>query len=177
MEGLRLVSPDSKYQNQYLDFIRECTDDIQTVGMYHYMPLSNEASFENDINILINKGKGIGLPEGWVPTSTYWLMDENFSHILGALNIRHSLTDYLRFRGGHIAYYIHRHERKKGYASKMLSLGLEICREMGIERVLITCAKSNIGSARTIINNGGILHSEDFDDNEQFQRYCIERNI
>ena len=165
---------DVKYQNQYLDFIKECAEDIQRAGMYHYIPLSDESSFLKDINVLIKKAQGIGLPAGWVSTSTYWLMNEDYSRMLGAVNIRHGLTDYLRFRGGHIAYFIHPLERKKGYATQMLSLGLDKCRELGIEQVLITCSKSNIASARTITNNGGVLHSEDFDGEEQFQRYWID---
>jgi D-tyrosyl-tRNA(Tyr) deacylase len=48
------------------------------------------------------------------------------------------------------------------------------CRDMGIERVLITCAKDNIASSKTIMSNGGVLHSEDIQDGEQFQRYWIE---
>ena len=174
MEELRLVIPDSKYVKQYIDFISECAEDIYKCGMYHYMPLSNESSFLDDINGLIDKSKGIGLPVGWVPASTYWLIDEDENRILGAINIRHDLTDYLRFRGGHIAYYVHQNERRKGYSTKMLGLGLEVCRDMNIERVLITCAKDNVGSSKTIVNNGGILHSEDVDGEEQFQRYWIE---
>jgi predicted acetyltransferase len=174
MEELRLVTPDSKYLKQYIDFISECAEDIYKCGMYHYMPLSNESSFLDDINGLIDKSKGIGLPVGWVPASTYWLTTEDENRILGAINIRHDLTDYLRFRGGHIAYYVHHNERRKGYSTKMLGLGLEVCRDMNIERVLITCAKENVGSSKTIVNNGGILHSEDVDGEEQFQRYWIE---
>jgi predicted acetyltransferase len=175
MKGLRLVTPDRKYKEEYLSFIRECAEDIKANEMCHYIPLSDESSFLDDINSLINTEKGIGLPSGWVSASTYWLMNED-NKLLGVINIRHDLTDSLRFRGGHIAYYVHQLERRKGYATKMLSLGLEKCRDMGIEQVLITCAKKNIGSAKTIINNGGVLHSEDIEGGEEFQRYWIELN-
>lgn len=56
----------------------------------------------------------------------------------------------------------------------MLSLALDKGRELGIERVMITCAKDNIGSMKTILNNGGIFHSEGIEDGEVFQRYWIE---
>lgn len=174
MEKLLLVSPDMKYQTEYIYFIRACREDIQKCGMEHYIPLSNELTFSDDINRLNETCMGIGLPAGWVPASTYWLIAEYDRRIIGAINIRHSLTDYLRFRGGHIAYYIHKDERRNGYASKMLELGLEKCKSMKIDRVLITCAKENVGSSKTIINNGGVLHSEDMDGEEVFQRYWIE---
>jgi predicted acetyltransferase len=174
MKGLSLVAPESKYEKEYIRFVGECADDIKKCEMDHFIPLSTSGSFKADINHLQDSSKGIGLPDGWVPASTYWLMTENYDQILGAINIRHKLTDNLLFRGGHIAYYVHQSERQKGYAKRMLSLGLEKCRDMGIERVLITCAKDNIASAKTIMNNGGVLHSEDIQDGEQFQRYWIE---
>lgn len=176
MKEVRLISPDIKYVREYISFVDECAEDIETCGMSHYIPLSDASSFHDDVNNLLNKGKGIDLPNGWVPASTYWLIAQDNDQILGAINIRHTLTDYLRFRGGHIAYYVHQFERRKGYASQMLGLGLEKCRAMGIDRVLITCAKKNVGSAKTIINNGGVLHSEDIENGEEFQRYWIELN-
>ena len=55
----------------------------------------------------------------------------------------------------------------------MLALALKECEKIGLKKVLITCSKSNIGSAKTIINNGGVLDSEDTDNGEVFQRYWI----
>ena len=99
------------------------------------------------------------MPNGWIPASIFWLINQN--KIIGVLSIRHELTKYLEFRGGHISYYIRPSERKKGYATKMLSLGLKECEKLVLTSVLITCAKSNIGSMKTILNNGGKFDSED----------------
>ena len=56
----------------------------------------------------------------------------------------------------------------------MIRLALIECRKLGIDKVLITCDKDNIGSARSIINNGGILESEFINsDGEIVQRYWI----
>lgn len=60
------------------------------------------------------------------------------------------------------------------YATQMLRLALEIVKSMGIERVLVTCDKDNMGSAKTIIKNGGILESEDIYDGVLIQRYWID---
>ena len=92
----------------------------------------------------------------FVPAHAYFLATEN-KRILGAINIRHSLNDYLFNFGGHIGYGIRPSERGQGYASLMLSLSLPIAKELGLSRVLITCDKSNLASAKTIIKNGGIL--------------------
>ena len=65
-------------------------------------------------------------------------------------------------------------ERRKGIATKMIALALEECRKLGIEKVLMVCDKDNIGSAKSIINNGGILENEVEVDGVIEQRYWIE---
>jgi len=56
----------------------------------------------------------------------------------------------------------------------MLSLALKQCEIIGLPKVLITCAKSNTGSVKTILKNGGVPDSEDTDDGEVFQRHWID---
>jgi len=46
----------------------------------------------------------------------------------------------------------------------MLGLVLQVCREYGEEKVLLTCDKANEASRRTITKNGGILENEITDD-------------
>jgi predicted acetyltransferase len=173
MGELKIVSPSEKYQSQYIHFIDECKADIQKCAMSYYMPFSDNNSFSEDLQHLINNGKGLNLPEGWVAASTYWLMDDKYIHILGTITIRHALVGYLFFRGGHISYYINLYKRRNGYATKMLSLALKECTKYNLDKVMITCAKDNIGSSKTIENNGGILHSEDNENGEKFKRYWI----
>lgn len=66
------------------------------------------------------------------------------------------------------------HMRRKGYATKMIGLALEECRKLGITRVLLVCDKDNIGSAKSIVNNGGILENEVTQDGTVEQRYWID---
>ena len=47
------------------------------------------------------------------------------------------------------------------------------CKKLGIDRVLMDCNKTNIGSAKSIIANGGVLENEIYQNNELIQRYCI----
>jgi len=57
----------------------------------------------------------------------------------------------------------------------MVHLALEACREQCVLRVPITCFKSNIGSARTIMNNLGVLEFQEIDNaGEVFQRFWID---
>lgn len=56
----------------------------------------------------------------------------------------------------------------------MLSMALSIAKGLGIDRVLVTCDKNNVGSAKTMIKNVGVLENEVTGDGEITQRYWIE---
>jgi len=116
------------------------------------------------------------VPKGFVPDTWYFLMDGGGDKILGRLAIRHRLNDHLLNNpGGHIGYAVAPSERRKGYGTEQLRLGLEKCREMGIGPVLVTCHKDNIASAKVIQKNGGVLEDERVSgEGKVFQRYWIE---
>jgi predicted acetyltransferase len=111
--------------------------------------------FENSVKRAKEQVLGIGLPEGWVPASTYWLLYDDV--MVGMCHLRHELNDFLENYGGHIGFAVRPSQRNKGYAMEMLALALENARKLGIERVLVTCDDDNIASARVIENNGGEL--------------------
>ena len=113
--------------------------------------------------------------DGRVPDSTYFCLDQDRNIFVGAVNIRHYLNESLLFSGGHIGDGIRPSERRKGFATAMIRLALEKCRELGIRRVLMTCDKDNIGSAKSIVNNGGILENEFINEEGVVeQRYWID---
>ena len=90
------------------------------------------------------------------------------------MNIRHYLNDALLKSGGHIGDGVRPSERRRGVATAMIGLALDECRKLGIDRVLMVCDRDNIGSARSIINNGGVLENEVEHDGHIIQRYWIE---
>ena len=115
--------------------------------------------------------------EGKVPDSVFFLLDEERNILLGAVNIRHYLNDYLLKYAGHIGDGIRPSERRKGYATEMIRLALLACQKMGIDKVLMVCDKSNTASAKSIINNGGVLENEFEDEKNNIQqRYWIDVN-
>ena len=89
--------------------------------------------------------------------------------------LRPRLTEKLEDRGGHIGFAVRPSERGKGYATLMLKLVLEKAKQLGLRRVLVTCDKDNLASARVIQKNGGQLNTESI--SKQFgkmtQRYWI----
>ena len=59
------------------------------------------------------------------------------------------------------------------YATEMLAIALIECVKLNIKKVLITCDKNNVASAKTIINNDGKLENEIAEGNGITQRYWI----
>jgi predicted acetyltransferase len=114
------------------------------------------------------------VPEGRIGSTTYFTRRVSDGRIVGIVDIRHSLSPFLLERGGHIGYSVRPSERRKGVATAQLALALEKCRQMGIQRVLVTCDKENLGSARTIQKNGGVLENEVGEGKEVVQRYWID---
>jgi predicted acetyltransferase len=119
--------------------------------------------------------RGKNLPNDLVPCSVYFLFNDKRDKILGCIVIRHKLNDALRFSGGNIGYSVPPSERGKGYAKEMLRLALDKCRQLGINRILLTCDKENTASSRTMKANGAVLF-EEFVNTDGFlrERYRIE---
>lgn len=107
------------------------------------------------------------LSKGLVPSSTYFLIRENDDKLIGMIDLRTKLNDYLRNYGGNIGYSIRPTERKKGYAKIQLYLCLLKCKEYGLDKILITCANYNEGSRRTILSLGGIYEKNNINKLEE----------
>ena len=98
-------------------------------------------------------------PDGIVPAMQYIYTDDDESKVIGMIDLRLELNDFLMKFGGHIGYSIAPGERRKGNAKAMLKEGLKFYKNHGYEKVLITCDLNNIASARTIEACGGVLEN------------------
>ena len=109
-----------------------------------------------------------------VTADVFLAIREEDNKLIGMINIRHTLNEYLYNYGGHIGYSVKKSERGKGYAREMLKIALNKCSKLGIKKVLLTCDADNIASAKVIKSCGGILENEVPQDGELIQRYWIE---
>lgn len=115
------------------------------------------------------------LPEGRVIATQFLFVREEDNRLVGMIQVRHYFNDYLSKYGGNIGYSIRPSERQKGYAKAMLGAVLPFCREIKLEKILITCNDNNIASEKTIISNGGIYESTVYepDENINLKRFWI----
>lgn len=156
MNKLKLIKPQEKYARQIMDYkdemLKNCDSFDGCAGLEDVDSFSEWVDFEKRL-----KAK---YKDGYVPSEVYLAIRKKDDVLVGIIDYRHPLTDFLRNFGGNIGYSIRPGERHKGYATEMLKLLLPICRDMGEDKLLLTCDKGNTFSSRTILKNGGILENE-----------------
>ncbi|HEX9038812.1 MAG TPA: GNAT family N-acetyltransferase [Ktedonobacterales bacterium] len=143
------------------DACRACEMAFAATGERFLGPRADDwAAF---IHLCAEEAAGRVTKPGHVPQSVYILarVEQDGSRVaLGVSKLRHTLTPALEDVGGHIGYAVRPDERGKGYGTRILALTLPHARELGLERVLLTCDADNLRSARVIMRNGGVLTSE-----------------
>ena len=108
-----------------------------------------------------------------VPSTTFFALDKERNVIVCAISVRHYLNEALLHSGGHIGDGVRPSERRKGYATEMIGLALDFCKELKIEKVMMSCHKNNVGSRKSIMKNGGVYDCDVDDGGEILERYWI----
>ena len=166
---IKLVKLAPEYKAQLFDMMEEWLAVEQ-----HFSPYAIRRLDYHDFDYYLKNLETTEEKDGRVPDSVFFCLDVDRNIFVGAVNIRHYLTDALLYTGGHIGDGVRPSERRKGYATAMIALALDECRKLGLDRVLMTCDKTNVGSAKSIIKNGGVLEIEVLDDGVLEQRYWID---
>ena len=146
------------YRDSYLSYVVEFKENGEELVPF-CIGFDNEP-FDEFLEKLRNLSNGFGIPSGFVPHSTFWLIDDE--QVVAVSNLRHQLTESLRREGGHIGYSVRPSMRKRGYGRAVLKITLEMAASMGIQEVLITCESTNPGSIGVILANGGVFDSEEY---------------
>ena len=172
MEKIILVKPDLSYADEIIKYKEESLEESPIIN--GSAGLDRFSSIEIWFEELKKRSCEDTVPKGLVPSSTYLGIREKDNYIVGMIDIRHYLNEYLTQVGGHIGYGVRKTERNKGYAKQMLKLALEKCKELKIKKVLITCDEDNIASEKVILSANAKLEDIRNVDGENKKRFWIE---
>ena len=150
--ALELLLPRAELRDEYFGMM----DEFERAGESYSFFTEARQDFAAYLRKVDGYARGENLPFGFVPYHVFWLVRDETS-ILGELRLRNRLSELLVVEGGHIGYNIRPGERRKGYGTLQLRLGLEKARALGLARVLVTCNEDNLPSAKIIEANGGVL--------------------
>jgi len=172
MEKIILVKPNLSYADEIIKYKEESLKENPLIN--GSAGLNRFSSIEDWLEELKKRSSEATVPEGLVPSSTYLGIREKDNYIVGMIDIRHYLNEYLTQIGGNIGYSVRKTERNKGYAKQMLKLALEKCKELKIKKVLITCDEDNIASEKVILSANAKLEDIRNIDGENKKRFWIE---
>jgi len=153
--NLTLRVPHQDEEAEFLRAHRATTPDVPSFLHYYREGMT----FREYLTVLADLQQGSNLPSPDSVPETF-LFAFLGDRIVGRVAIRHCLTASLEREGGHIGYVVVPECRRQGHATTMLRLALPVAREKsGATRILVTCDDGNVGSARTIEKNGGVLEN------------------
>lgn len=172
MDKIILVKPDLSYADEIIKYKEESLAESPLIN--GSAGLDRFSSIEVWLEELKKRSCEDTVPKGLVPSSTYLAVREKDNYIVGMIDIRHYLNEYLTQVGGNIGYGVRKTERNKGYAKQMLKLALEKCKELKIKKVLITCDEDNIASEKVILSANAKLEDIRNVDGENKKRFWID---
>lgn len=160
MGELKLVIPTMEYEEQVMKIRESFFKNNEKFSGCALLEECETYSEWIDFNTRLSKKYG----DAYVPSTVYLCVRCTDNKVVGIIDFRHYLSEFLLNYGGNIGYSIVIDERRKGYGKSMLNMLLEKCKELKLEKILITCDKSNIASSKTIKACGGVLENEIIDD-------------
>ena len=172
MEKIILVKPDLSYADEIIKYKEESLKESPIIN--GSAGLDRLSSIEDWLEELNKRSCEDTVPEGLVPSSTYLGIREKDNYIVGMIDIRHYLNEYLTQVGGNIGYSVRKTERNKGYAKQMFKLALEKCKGLKIKKVLITCDEDNIASEKVILSANAKFEDIRSVDGENKKRLWID---
>ncbi|CAB4712067.1 MAG: GNAT family N-acetyltransferase [Actinobacteria bacterium] len=157
----RLVRPDLRYHSSWAEAVREFGDTAMHGSGLWEIDRGDlaPATLERHVSGLLAAAADVPLDAEIVPCTYFWIVDED-DRFVGYLALRHRLNERLLEEGGHIGYAVRPTRRREGHATAALRLALDESRELGLDRVLVTCDQDNDGSRRTIETCGGVLEDQ-----------------
>lgn len=174
MEQFILIRPKIEYGTQIMEYRQEFLDSGDS--MDGCGPLRRFYDPAEYLKVCADYENPETVPENLVQATQFLFVRIDDNKLVGMIQIRHYFNDYLEKYAGHIGYSVRPTERRKGYSKEMLKMALPYCREIGLDKVLISCIDGNVGSEKTILANGGVYEStvHEPNSNKDLKRFWIE---
>lgn len=168
---IRLVRPTLEHKEKALAYRQEHFDHGESIINGSEL-LDKTECYEEWLQSIKNNECSETVNPDWVVTDTFFAVDEQ-DEIVGIIDLRHTLNDFLK-DFGNSGYSVRPSQRKKGYATQMLKLILEVAREAGLTELHLSVEKDNIPSIKTIVKNGGVYERSFEFESELADIYRIE---
>ena len=118
-ESLKLVKPCASYAISYRKYI----DELGNEERYPFPMDFDHSDFTAMLNKHADFEAGNNLPDGFVPSATYWLVYED--ELIGVSNLRLTMNDALKHYGGHIGLGIRPRYRGQGLGNTLMALTIQ----------------------------------------------------
>jgi len=156
---LVLIDANEKYLKQYQEAYLLALDKIKSGEIHRSDLMFNDINEVDIIQKMKDTRDKSKLKPNRVLSYDYFAVDDD--KFIGIIHIRIELTPRLLMYGGHIGYGVNPKYWRQGYGTELLRIGLIRIKELiKDDRVLVTCDDDNIGSAKVIVKNGGILENK-----------------
>lgn len=151
---IKLVVPTIELKDEALEYRQEHFDNGENIINGSEL-FDKTESYEEWLQTVTNNANIKTVNPNWVLTNTFFAIDEETKKIIGIIDFRHTLNDFL-VDFGHCGYSVRPSERNKGYATEMLKQIKDIARKAGLQELQLSVEKSNTPSIKTIQKNGGV---------------------
>lgn len=166
-----LVKPTAELKHAALDYRKEHFQKGETVINGSEL-LDQTESYEEWLKSVTLNAAPETVSSSWVLTDTFFAIRKRDKKIIGIIDLRHTLNDFLK-DFGNCGYSVRPSERRKGYATEMLGQIISVARESGMKELHLSVERNNIPSVKTIIKNGGIYERSFSHENEMADIYKI----
>ncbi len=166
-EKIRLVKPTLGLKDEALEYRQEHFDFGEQVinGSELFDKIT---SYEEWLGKVIANANPETVDPNWVLTDTFFAVRVSDHKIVGIVDLRYQLNDFLK-DFGNCGYSVRPSERRKGYAGEILRQICLAAREHGLKQLQLSVEKDNVASIKTIEKNGGnYCRSFIFDDEEAY---------
>ena len=168
---IKLIKPTKELEQQALEYRKEHFDFGELIinGSELFDKIEDYEEWLEKVTLNSNSDT---VDDSWVLTDTYFAINTTDERIIGIIDLRYYLNDFLKDLGN-CGYSVRPSERNKGYATEMLRQICDIAKEHGLSELKLSVEKNNLPSVRTIQKNGGVYSYSFKFENEEADVYII----